>query len=168
MPGNFYRGSRSSLRRWLISRQFGLRMLPLAFKPEYKTRELPTTQTLVAHITSVNNLLQLFFKMPEPVAFQRRFTRTIHDLSLLRQPGVLRCPFAAPEFVRVLRGRMIAMPVRTVGHRAVVPKKQDAFCAELEGQFNRSKPAVVLPIFFMPVQPVLSHCLARTAPALRP
>ncbi|MNT01161.1 hypothetical protein D3C72_1356150 [compost metagenome] len=79
----------------------------------------------------------------------------------------MRCPFSAPEFVGVLRGRMVAVPVRTALHRAVVPEKQDASCAELEGQFDRSEPTVVLAVGFVPVQIVLSHCLARTAPPFR-
>ncbi|MNR40514.1 hypothetical protein D3C85_1588110 [compost metagenome] len=78
----------------------------------------------------------------------------------------MRCPFATPEFVRVLRVRVVAMPVRTVRHRAVVPKKQDALCTELEGQFDRSQAGIIFTVFFVVVQIVLCHCLARTAPAL--
>lgn len=93
--------------------------------------------------------------MPEPIAFQGRFARAVHHLIALRQPGVLLSPLAAADLVRVLRVCVVTMPVRTVLYRAVVPKKQDAFRAELEGQFDRSKSAVVLAVGFVPIQVVL-------------
>lgn len=134
----------------------------------YQLSYPPTTQTLVTRITSVNNLLQLFFENPEPVAFQRSFTRTIDDLAPLRQPGVLLRPFAAADLIRVLRVGVVPVPVRTVLHRTVVPEKQDAFRSELEGQFNRAQPTIVLAVGFVPVQIVFRYSLARAAPALRP
>ncbi|MNR48469.1 hypothetical protein D3C85_1677120 [compost metagenome] len=57
--------------------------------------------------------------MPELVGGQGSLPTTIHDLSLLRQPSVLRVPLPAQRFVRILRVLVIAVEVRTVGHRAI-------------------------------------------------
>lgn len=59
------------------------------------------------------------------------------------------------------------MPMGTALDGAVIPEQQHAIRAQVESQLDGAQTTVVLPVFFMPVQPVLGYRLPCTAPVLR-